>query len=297
MSLAPLVAARQQQGYTTSVVNIEDIYDEFNYGENSPQALRDMLTTATAKWHKVPKWLLLVGDASVDPRNFLGQGSFEFVPTKLVATTQMKTASDGWFADFSETGVPQIATGRLPVRTATEASAVVAKLVGYDQQAPGTWSSRALLVTDENIGTDFSAETQQIGILLPSSLEKTVINFASADAGTIRAQLLSQLNAGQLFVNYIGHGSVDVWAGSGILTGDDAMNLNNGGLLPLVVTMDCLNGFFHDVYQTSMAESLLLAPNGGAAAVWASSGLTEPESQFVMMRTSCNTCSQIRLSR
>jgi hypothetical protein len=46
--------------------------------------------------------------------------------------------------------------------------------------------------------------------------------------------------------------------------------------------MDCLNGFFHDVYQTSMAESLLLAPNGGAAAVWASSGLTEPESQFVM---------------
>ena len=198
-----------------------------------------------------------------------GQGSFEFVPTKLVATTQMKTASDGWFADFSETGVPQIATGRLPVRTATEASAVVAKLVGYDQQAPGTSSSRALLVTDENIGTDFSAETQQIGILLPSSLEKTVINFASADAGTIRAQLLSQLNAGQLFVNYIGHGSVDVWAGSGILTGDDAMNLNNRGLLPLVVTMDCLNGFFHDVYQTSMAESLLLAPNGGAAAVWA----------------------------
>jgi hypothetical protein len=48
------------------------------------------------------------------------------------------------------------------------------------------------------------------------------------------------------------------------------------------IAIDCLDGFFHDAYQTSLATSRLLAPNGGAAAVWASSGLTEPESQFVM---------------
>ncbi len=281
-SLAPLVAARQQQGYNTSVVNIEDVYDEFNYGESSPDALRQLLTTATSKWHTAPKWLLLVGDASVDPRDFLGMGSFDFVPTKLIPTTQLKTASDGWFSDFQETGVPQIATGRLPVRTAADADAVVAKLVGYDQQTLGTWNTQALLVTDENIGTDFSDETSTIESLLPASLQSTVINFASGDAGTVRAQLLAKLNTGQLLVNYLGHGSVDVWAGSGILNSSDPATLTNGGQLPFVIAMDCLNGFFHDVYQTSLAESLLLAPNGGASAVWASSGLTEPESQFVM---------------
>ena len=35
--------------------------------------------------------------------------------------------------------------------------------------------------------------------------------------------------------------------------------------------MNCLNGFFHDLYTTSLAESLITAPQGGAVAVWASS--------------------------
>jgi hypothetical protein len=46
--------------------------------------------------------------------------------------------------------------------------------------------------------------------------------------------------------------------------------------------MDCLNGFFHDVYTESLAESLVLAKEGGAVAGWASSGLTEAEPQAAM---------------
>jgi hypothetical protein len=49
--------------------------------------------------------------------------------------------------------------------------------------------------------------------------------------------------------------------------------------------MDCLNGFFQDVYSTSLAESLLLAPNGGAVAVWASSGFTNQPPQASMNQT------------
>ena len=40
--------------------------------------------------------------------------------------------------------------------------------------------------------------------------------------------------------------------------------------------------FFHDVYTESLAEALLLSKNGGAVAVWASSGLTQPEPQVQM---------------
>jgi len=52
--------------------------------------------------------------------------------------------------------------------------------------------------------------------------------------------------------------------------------------LPFVVSMTCLNGFFQDVYSDSLAEALLKAKQGGAVAVWASSGLTEPDKQAVM---------------
>jgi hypothetical protein len=46
--------------------------------------------------------------------------------------------------------------------------------------------------------------------------------------------------------------------------------------------MNCLNGFFHDVYTESLAQTLLFSKNGGAVAVWASSGLTSPEPQLQM---------------
>jgi hypothetical protein len=46
--------------------------------------------------------------------------------------------------------------------------------------------------------------------------------------------------------------------------------------------MNCLNGFFHDVYTESLATALMLSRNGGAVAVWASSGLTAPTPQFQM---------------
>jgi hypothetical protein len=42
--------------------------------------------------------------------------------------------------------------------------------------------------------------------------------------------------------------------------------------------MTCLNGFFQDPREASIAEALLDAP-GGAVAVWASSGLTESAAQ------------------
>jgi hypothetical protein len=52
--------------------------------------------------------------------------------------------------------------------------------------------------------------------------------------------------------------------------------------LSLFVMMTCLNGYAHDAYIDSLGESLLKAENGGAVAVWASSGFTEPQPQFVM---------------
>jgi hypothetical protein len=62
------------------VVNVEDVFDEFSYGTHTPQAIRDFMALAKNSWAQGPGYLLLVGDASYDPRNYLGVGNFDFVP-------------------------------------------------------------------------------------------------------------------------------------------------------------------------------------------------------------------------
>jgi len=59
---------------------------------------------------------------------------------------------------------------------------------------------------------------------------------------------------GSILTDYIGHGSVETWSDF-IFTSTDAATLTNGDRLPFVVTLNCLNGYFHDLYTESMAEA------------------------------------------
>ena len=68
-----------------------------------------------------------------------------------------------------------------------------------------------------------------------------------------------------------------------LLTSAEALDLENGPRLPFVAAMTCLNGFFHDVYTESLAEALLRSERGGAVAVWASSSLTNPAGQQILL--------------
>ena len=101
------------------------------------------------------------------------------------------------------------------------------------------------------------------------------------DDATAKSRLIDAITRGQKVVNYMGHGSVNLWSGS-LLTNEDARNLTNRERLPVFVMMTCLNGYFHDPALDSLAESLLKAENGGAVAVWTSTGMTEPADQSVL---------------
>ena len=65
-------------------------------------------------------------------------------------------------------------------------------------------------------------------------------------------------------------------------TATAASSLTNGTSLPVFLIMDCLNGFFQDVYEEPLAVALMLAPNGGAVAVLASSGLNQAPPQTIL---------------
>jgi hypothetical protein len=264
-----------------ALVDVYDVYDEFSFGQKSPQAIRDFLAWAIGHWKKAPRYVALAGDASFDPRDFLGFGNVDLVPTRLIDTALLETASDDWFVDFDNDGLPEMAIGRRPVRSVEESDILVSKILDCEQQAP---LREALLVADINDTFDFEGACEEVGALLPPDMGVHTIfrNDVSTDAEA-RDALIRGINRGPLLVNYQGHGSVEIWRGS-ILNGGNAAALINSWRLPFFIHMTCFNGMFHDVYSESLAEALLKADRGGAVAVWASSGMTEPQGQMLMNR-------------
>jgi Peptidase family C25/Lamin Tail Domain len=278
-ALAPLVALRQSQGLAVAVIDVEDVYDEFGYGAHGRAALRDFLDWTRSHWTKSPRFVLLVGDCSYDPRNYLGHGQLDFVPTSLIDTRSLETASDDALADFDSDGVPEMAVGRLPVRTAAEAATVVSKIISFQN---GSLGRGALLVSDQVSDFDFEAANRAVRALLPQGMDAQLINRGSNDTSTVHSQIVNGINQGPLLVNYVGHGSIETWTGAGILRSADAAQLTNDQALSVFVLMTCLNGFVQDVSNISLGEALMRNGNGGAVAVWASSGLTEPDQQALM---------------
>jgi peptidase C25-like protein len=279
-ALEPLASLRRSQGLSVAVVDVEDVYDEFSYGAHTPAAIKSFLTTAVGSWSRKPQYLLLVGDSSWDPRNYMNKGENDFVPTKLIDTQGMETGSDDWLADFNNVGLANLAVGRLPVRTAAEASLIVSKILTYEQERELKEPLRgALMVADQG----FEPQSSQTRALLPENVTVQTINRAEVgNDEMMRGQIVEALNQGPMMVNYYGHGSVRVWTGAGLLNSDLAGGLTNANRLSVYVMMTCLNGYASDATIDSLGEAALKAPNGGAVAVWASSGFTTPQPQFEM---------------
>ncbi len=286
-SVIPLQRLREQQGWSVALINIQDLYDERNYGHKDPQAISAFLQNAVASWQTAPRFVLLVGDASFDPLDYLGEGPSDWVPTIWVNTTEMETASDDALADLDGDGTADLAIGRLPVRSSAEAHDVVAKLIAYEA-AEGDWRNRSLVVTDRPGAFDFAGATQPLVKQLSAATSVTTLAVGSTALAEVREHLYEHLQTGQLLATYMGHGSVDRWHTQGLLTPSMVYELDNSPRLPIVLSMTCLNGFFHDLYTETVAEALIRAPQGGAIAVWASSGLTRPPAQADMQRALAN---------
>lgn len=146
----------------------------------------------------------------------------------------------------------------------------------------GSWAQRPLMIADQNVGVDFSTSANIASADMPAFLTVTKIFANGQDPATVQQQIFAALNNGSLLVDYIGHGSEEQWSFSDLLDNSSAGSLTNGDRLPIYLLMDCLNRFFQDVYATSLSTSLMLAPRGGAVAVWASSGFTDAAPQATM---------------
>ena len=136
-------------------------------------------------------------------------------------------------------------------------------------------------VADSTDGFNFRAANFRLRELVPSNLRVQDINREELGDSTARNQLLEAINRGPKIINYTGHGSLEQWRGN-LLVSPDGASLTNGDHLSFFMMMTCLNGYFQDPVVDSLAEAMLRAERGGAVAVWASTGMTDPGSQSAM---------------
>ena len=283
-ALQPLATYRASLGETVVTVKTDDLYDEFSYGIYGPQAIRSFLEYAYHNWSPQPVYVLLVGDASLDPKNNRGSSLPDLLPAYYVDTPIFGQApNDAWYAKVhGDDDYPDLIVGRITARWGTDIVNVTSKVQAYEgSPPPGDWMRRAILVADDDLSS-FHQDMETVAGLLPASI--TPVKMYSYNPST---SVRSQVNYGALLLAYSGHGSMDVWGKWGthqIFTTGDIQNLSNGNRLPFMTVGNCLNGFFADYTNyRAMTEEFLLLNNRGGIASWAPSSYSFPTVNSLML--------------
>ncbi|HEY53673.1 MAG TPA: hypothetical protein G4N94_09475 [Caldilineae bacterium] len=281
-----LAAWHEAHGRRAIVAEFSQVIDEFNDGIYHPRAVPTMLAWAQNNWPgPAPQFLTLVGDGHW---NFKGYAPDRYppqpniIPPYLAWTDpdQGEVPTDNAYADLDGDRRPDIAVGRLAVNTLAEASVVVDKIIAYDESVRSEpWQQRALFVADNaDSAGDFPAVSDAIiNDYLPADLvpERTYLFQTVPDADAATAAIINAINNGVWMVQFTGHGAPHRWTHEGIWTLNDISALNNADKLPIVMTFNCLDGYFtYPVPRLfSIAETMQRLPNGGAVATISPSGL------------------------
>jgi hypothetical protein len=271
----PLIQHRQAQGLKALAVPLEDIYAEFGFGEERPEAIRDFLSHAFHNWREPSvRYVLLLGDATYDYKDYLETGVKNHVPPLMLETPYLWTSSDPAYASVNgDDLLPDLAIGRLPAATEDELRTMVNKVLAYERGRVELTSSIVLVTDDADLGGNFDASAAELASTVLGSYGVQRISLSRLGVGATRTGILDAFNDGASLMSYIGHGGIHLWAGEDIFNTDQVSLLSMQSQQPLVLTVNCLNGYFHFPYFNSLAEGLLKADGKGAIAAFSPSGL------------------------
>lgn len=271
---APLIAFRQGQGLRVKAVSIEEVYSEFGFGETTPSALHDFLTHAYHHWQAPPRYVALLGDATYDYKNYLGTQVVNHVPPMMLRTSFLWTASDPAYARVNgEDPLPDIAIGRLPAASVEEVRVLTQKILSYETgEARG--APIVLVADNTDAAANFEAAAEQVAARLADSHELRRIYLGPLGTARTRESIKQAFDDGASVVSYLGHGGIHLWASENVFNLADVDSLSPQPQQPLLLTMNCLNGYFHFPYFNSLAEALVKSESKGAIAAFSPSGLS-----------------------
>jgi hypothetical protein len=240
-----LAAARQAEGLRTMVVSIDDVYDRFDDGFFSPEAIKSFLKYAWTNWSPRPRYALLMGDASWDYKNasvsdeyyadwhwsmatgatlVYKNSSTPYEPGEVKNTRQLiptmqwqspfgHAASDNYFAAVNGfNDAPDIAVGRFPVVELAEAQAIVDKTLAATRHATAAAAQGALFITDDLVPhqreSDHLVERAEQDGWVPTRIYP---KEEDSDNAQHTKAILSAFDRGQSLVVFAGHGGRYIW--------------------------------------------------------------------------------------
>lgn len=277
-SLNRLINWRQGQGMDVVVEDVLAIYDQYGNGRAAPEAIQSFLDDAYDNW--APTYVLLVGDATTDPKQYLESSSGTWLLPFMAEVDPWigEVPSDNRYVSVDGNDIiPDMIVGRLPVNSAAETKVVVDKIVNYEQSpAVGSWSRTATFVADNlDPAGDFVDHSETIIEQLSEEYIPRRIYYEPAEDEVTEtvAQVQQRWNSGSGLLFYNGHSSTHQWGAERFFHLDDVSSLTNGSKLPMVVQLTCLTGSFQRADFETLDEALLRHENGGAVAVWGATGL------------------------
>ncbi len=295
---------------TTEVVDIRHIYNDFGSGSRDVTAIRDFIKY----WYdrsggQYPSYVLFMGDASWDMRgrsdiNQLFIPSYQSYNSLHPVFTYssddyfgfMEDDEGEWVEQFGGDHTLEVGIGRLPVKTAEEATAVINKIIAYENQKKeqGLWKTRLSFIADDGDNHLHLRDAEDLTSRVIDNTDTYLPNkfyldaFPQVNAATsqvspaFQQSLLRTIDDGTLILNFTGHGSESAWTEEDILNLSVIEELEND-FLPLFVTATCQFGR-HDGIITSGAERLLLMENRGAIALLTTSRPVASSSNLLINR-------------
>jgi hypothetical protein len=295
---ALMLKAHREKTMTVRAVSVEDVYNNFSGGHKDPIAIRNYLKflynqgACAGGGESLLKYVLLIGNGTYDARNLLGQGN-DFIPfcINIYSNDSEAMEEDDFLVrlDGAESGVPDLAIGRMSVLTAREANAWAQRIIDYEDYPDyGAWRDKVILCADDehSTSTDYDFEFMLVSEELssPSGPFPTALDFRKIYlhlypfVGSVkpaaREDFISEWSDGALIVNFAGHGSPLQMTDERVMVNSDIYSLTNGARRPLFLAFSCSVGDLESPYHRSMAQNMVTYDEGGAIATIAAAAPT-----------------------
>ncbi|MFD2933279.1 putative type IX secretion system sortase PorU2 [Spirosoma flavum] len=280
-SYAAYRASAMGGGHDTLTTTMQQLFDQYSYGERSPLAIRRFAAQMLRQNKETVQYLLLIGRARSTPgiRHDPNQATLDMVMTAgfpgsdIVFTTGLNGNPDG---------VPAIPTGRINAGTPQEVVNYLTKVKEYESQTVSElWRKNLLHLS----GGQTPGEQDLFRRLVDSYGNQAITESLGARVTTISKEtdkLVEQIdvaepvNAGVGLITFFGHSGLDITDVDIGFCSNDARGYQNRGRYPLLLINGCAVGNFF-FGQPTLATDWVLTPNRGAIGAIAHSHLGHPD--------------------
>lgn len=269
---------------STTVVDIDKVYNEFSGGLTDVSALRDYFKHAYDNWQIRPKYVLLFGKGTYDYKDILGFGDnyvLTWQSTESLYLINSYTTDDFFVRVDGNDNVVDIALGRLPLRSLTHGTSIVNKIIEYEiGSEKGNWRNLITLVADDGYtsssyeGTEHTYPSEQLSknYTPPAFNFKKIYSAAYPDVLTsagrrkpeVNKAIIDAVNEGTLLMNYIGHGSPELWAHEVIFERSVTIPQFVNDKYFFLCAATCDFGYFDIPNFESASETMLFLPDAGS---------------------------------